>query len=340
MFFADPDPAGFAAEPLCEWALQDIADCRATPAIGDTYGKCFYYLQQQMILFQTALQAHSVEFFAIAREKREGFAEQLEIMARGIKMDRVEAGDDLNTQPKLTMAAVSSILKHSRESPHATAMGLLIHKNIAGQIEGSGTAQAMEGHYQAEKESQPSITDLDETRITCTRADICRMVHTSYADWPSLAVKEVSVPPFIAERVDGSHASVILNGFAGLRMRRSHCVIRVRWPGYPLGDVQRTLASFPESRARIMAWQASAYPEALQWVEFRKVGDFPHPSQLAGLATQKGQRKFMKRRRVAVSKRVSTLGPVRLLNLRRSLIAMDREVCARLVALLQTRGEP
>jgi hypothetical protein len=64
-----------------------------------------------------------------------------------------------------------------------------------------------------------------------------------------------------------------------------------------------------------------AYPEALQWVEFRKVAEFPSRSELCGLLTRAGHKTFMKRKKANVKGVMDRLGPVKLLNYRENLIA-------------------
>ncbi|KAG9253757.1 uncharacterized protein F5Z01DRAFT_750742 [Emericellopsis atlantica] len=331
IFFVDVDVRGFAAEPLCEWALDDIVHCRRGHAKCDTYGKFFYYVQEQMILFQEALQTNSVEFFVIAREKGDGLTDNLDMLGLGSgdKMDRVEVGEGLlDKQPKSTMVDISSVLKPCRDSPHATAMCLLTHESIAGQISKDSTeTRRMESHYLFETGRQQSAT---EAAFTSSRAEICQMVHTSYANWPLLAVKELSVPPFMAERADGSHGSVILEGFAGLRMRRRHRVIRDRWPGFPMRDVFTPTGDHDNTLARLRAWQACAYPEALQWVEFRKVRRFPSRAELIGLSTQKSQKTFMKRKKKAARRHMARLGPVRLLNLGENVLEQGLDLVAQI----------
>jgi len=274
-----------------------------------------------MMSFQHILKTSSVEFFVIAREKGDSFTDNLDMLVLGPddKMDRVEIGEGLlDKQPKSTMVDISSILKPCRDSPHATAMCLLTHESIAAHLKHGDASRAAEAEYMSET---PWHNSVDDTNFTTSRAEVCQMVHTSYALWPLLADEELSVPPFMAERTDGRHASVILEGFAGLRMRRRHRVIRNRWPGFPLRELWLPNGDPDLTIARLRSWQAWAYPEALQWVEFRKVRDFPSRAELLGLSTNKGQKTFMKRKKLLARKHMARLGPVRLLNLRENLMA-------------------
>ncbi|KAI6779417.1 uncharacterized protein J7T54_005231 [Emericellopsis cladophorae] len=338
IFFVDADVRGFAAEPLCEWAFDDIVPSRQSRAEGDTYSQFFSYIQEQMVSFREVLQISSVEFFVIAREKGDSFTDNLDMLGLGPddKMDRVEIGEGLlDKQPKSTMVDISSILKPCRDSPHATTLCLLTHESIAAQIKSSHNAERMEAKYLSETGWQHS---LDNSKCTSSRAEVCQMVHTSYANWPLLAVKELSVPPFMAERADGRHGSVILEGFSGLRMRRRHRVVRDRWSGFPMRDVYLPNGAHDHSLARLRAWQAWAYPEALQWVEFRKARRFPSRADLVGLSTQKGQKTFMRRKKMAARKNVARLGSVRLLNLAENLSAGGLGLLAQIASGMKNLG--